>query len=148
MIWDGLRLWEKQQKATPGQFQLNIWRTLPASSPRVHESCYSNSGWWHRHLVVSWLCAQCGVRFFFVFVLFLGFKLNWKTKTVQFPNTLSSINWNASRLPPLNGILQRFKRLWSTSEEVLHTVQSIHCCAWMQILEIVIWCHQLFGLMC
>lgn len=43
-----------------------------------------------------------------------------------------------SCLPPLNGILQRFKCLWPTSEEILHTVQSIHCCTWKQIIKLFV----------
>lgn len=60
----------------------------------------------------------------------------------------NSIKWNVSGLPPLYGILQRYKGLWSTPEEVLHTVQSIHCSSCMQILKTANWCHLSLGLMC
>lgn len=88
--------------------------------------------------MVLWLCAVPMWEFFFV-CLFLHF--SWashsteKLKIYSLKKTSRSINWNVSRLPPLDGILQWFKRLWSTSEEILHTVQSIHCRAWMQIYQ-------------
>lgn len=101
---------------------------------------------WRCDRVNSAVAAFC--IFILFFVLFLGFRFNWKAETLQFANILRSINWNVSRLPPLNGILQRFKRLWSTSEEVLHAVQSIHRRAWVQISDIVDWRQLSFGLMC
>ncbi len=62
-------------------------------------------------------------------------------QTAEEYNHIIFPRWNCvtvSCLPPLNGVLQRFKCLWPTSEEILHTVQSIHCCSWMQTTKLFV----------